>query len=318
MRAEDFSVVELSSFQLQTMRRSPERAVVTNLSPNHLDWHTGMEEYRTAKQNVYLHAPCSLLVTNAENAETRSMAKSLRKDTAGREVSLTVFSSLRQTRRAILEDGYPDDTATLFVRNGVVIYDAGQGEIPVLSVSDIKLPGRHNVENYLAAIGVTWGLVSTETIRRVAQTFGGVEHRLEFVRTFEDVTYYNSSIDSSPSRTAAALSALSVKPIVICGGYDKKIPFAPLARALCENAKAVVLTGATAEKIQQALQECPAFRTSGLRVIRSMSFDAAVLAARHLAVPGDVVLLSPACASFDCFRNFEERGNRFKELVNQF
>lgn len=184
----------------------------------------------------------------------------------------------------------------------------------VLHAEDILLPGRHNLENYMTAIGLTWGLASTEAIRQVARIFRGVPHRLERIRTVGGVTYYNSSIDSSPSRTAAALSALPEKPIVICGGYDKHIPFAPLAKSLKERARAVVLTGSTRECIREALDAEPGI----LPVYTEPDFARAVALARALAQPGDTVLLSPACASFDAFRNFEERGNTFRRIVEGF
>ena len=188
----------------------------------------------------------------------------------------------------------------------------------LLDAADIILPGRHNIENYMTAIGLTLGLVPATVYPDVAKTFGGVEHRLEFVREFEGVKYYNSSIDSTPTRTAAALSALTKKPVIICGGYDKKIPFEPLAESLCRSAKAVVLTGATAGKIKKAIEECPEFPSSGLAVFEAAGFEDAVISAKNAACPGDIVLLSPACASFDAFRNFEERGRRFKEIVLSF
>ena len=166
----------------------------------------------------------------------------------------------------------------------------------------------------MAAISLTNGLVSNETVRYVASTFKGVEHRLEFVRELDGVKYYNSSIDSSPSRTAAALSAIPQKPIVICGGYDKNIPFEPLADALNERAKAVIYTGATAEKIK----ECLIKSGSCIKTYMESDFDKAIELSRAVAAEGDIVLLSPACASFDAFKNFMERGNRFKQIVNDF
>ena len=166
----------------------------------------------------------------------------------------------------------------------------------------------------MAAISLTWGMVSEPTIYYIAKTFGGVEHRLELVRELDGVIYINSSIDSSPTRTAAALSALPIKPIVICGGYDKQIPFEPLADALNERAKAVILTGATAEKINEVLKNS----NSQIEIYLEKDFERAVNLARSIAKKNDVVLLSPACASFDAFDNFMQRGNKFKEIVNEF
>lgn len=308
MTADDFAVVELSSFQLQTVTRSPLRAAITNITPNHLNWHTGMEEYTAAKTNIYRHVPNSLLVANAENDLTRELARAH----TGRS---TYFSSNRQAAEAFSDLLREGDRAVYLADGQIMLFD-GTASHAVLLAEEILLPGRHNLENYMTAIALTDGWVSPESIREVATTFGGVPHRLERVRTVGGVTYYNSSIDSSPTRTAAALSALSEKPIVICGGYDKQIPFAPLAEALGERASAVVLTGATAQKIRKAIDACE--RAKVLPVYMESDFTRAVELARALAREGDTVLLSPACASFDAFKNFEERGNTFKRIVNSF
>lgn len=299
MTDRDVAVVELSSFQLFDMMHSPVRAAVTNLSPNHLDWHRDEEEYAAAKTNIFRHGQNRMLVTNAENETAMRLAKNC-------QAPVTLFSSVRPSEAlpkteggcVTLEDGW-----IAFSRNGV--------KKRILYAKDILLPGRHNLENYMTAIALTEGLVSTEAIRRVATTFKGVEHRLELVRVVNGVKYYNSSIDSSPTRTAAALSALSEKPIVICGGYDKQIPFAPLARALKERAKAVVLTGATQNAIREALE----LSGADLPIYTEPIFANAVAKASEIAREGDTVLLSPACASFDAFRNFAERGETFRRLV---
>lgn len=305
MNAEDFAVVELSSFQLMTMKQSPWRAVITNLTPNHLDWHTDMEEYLEAKLNICSHPEISLLVTNAENEATAKVAS----EYAGR---ITLFSSKNNDGKSLV-NGKADRRA-IYEKNGEIYTFDGEKESFVLKTEEIRLLGRHNVENYMAAIAALDGLVSAESIREVALGFGGVEHRLEFVRELDGVRYINSSIDSSPTRTAAALSALSEKPIVISGGYDKHIPFEPLGIALCERAKAVVLTGATAEKIAEAIagtgMEAPP-------VYLESDFKEAVYRARSLAEEGDIVLLSPACASFDAFENFAVRGRFFKKIVTE-
>lgn len=294
MTENDFAVLELSSFQLFTMRQSPARAVVTNLSPNHLDWHIDMEEYADAKKNIFRYqSQDGLLVVNHENAYTMEMAKEVAHD------NVRFFSS-----QNALSDG-------IYLQDGMIFVD---GE-PLLAEKDILLPGMHNRENYMAAIAVTEGLVSKEAVWRVATTFTGVEHRLETVRIHKGVRYINSSIDSSPSRTTAALGCFTDKVICICGGYDKHIPFAPLANALCEHAKDVVLTGATADAIAQALDECEV--ESKPIVHREGNFQKAVLLASSLATQGDIVILSPACASFDAFRNFMERGEAFRKIVSE-
>ncbi len=308
MTEKDIAVVELSSFQLQTATRSPSRAVVTNITPNHLNWHTGMEEYTEAKCNIFRHEPISHVTFNAENDMTLSLARNC-------GLPVTLFSSLAGSYGDTVKG--IEGACAIFEREGVIYFSDGSTEEEIIRTSDIKLPGRHNVENYMAAISITRGYASKESVKEVARSFGGVEHRLELVRVLGGVKYYNSSIDSSPTRTAAALSALSERPIVICGGYDKNIPFEPLAGALIDRARAVVLTGATAPKILAAL-EAAGCRDSGLEVLLAPDFREAVEAARGIASDGDTVLLSPACASFDAFRNFEERGNIFKDIVNSF
>ncbi len=309
MTSDDFAVVELSSFQLSTMRRSPARAIMTNITPNHLDWHTDMDEYIEAKCNICRHSPISHITVNSDNEITAEIGRNS-------DIHVTFFSSSKTDFKEITHKKI--NASTIFEKEGYITFSDGENEEKILKISDIKLPGKHNVENYMAAISITRDLVSSESIYEVATTFGGVAHRLEFVRKLDGVKYYNSSIDSSPTRTAAALSALSEKPIIICGGYDKKIPFEPLADALCKRAKKVILTGATAEKIKEAILACPLFSESGLEMIEKSSFDDAVNAAREAAKSGDTVLLSPACASFDAFPNFEVRGNRFKDIVNAF
>ncbi len=306
MTENDYAVVELSSFQLKTMKSSADRAVITNLSPNHLDWHTGMDEYIESKFNICCHKAMPRLVTNADNALTMKLTE--------RVSRATLFSSTRTNYEEICPEGR---NKAIFERDGEIILSDGTIERVMLKTADIKLVGRHNVENYMAAIGALDGLVSAENVREVARTFGGVEHRLEFVRTLDGVSYYNSSIDTSPTRTAAALSALSQKPIVICGGYDKHIPFDTLGDTLCQKAKCVVLTGATANAIKAAV-EASAFReNSELVVVEETKFEDAVIRARAMASEGDIVILSPACASFDAFPNFAARGNTFKQIVNE-
>ena len=309
MKADDFAVVELSSFQLFDLPDAcvPHRAIVTNLTPNHLNWHPDMEEYTQAKTHIYNGARCERLVTNADNAVTAALAS----EQAGKR-ALVLFSS-SQTDPAI----FSPDADAMFLLDGVITHRQGDKDTPLLATKDILLPGQHNIENYMAALGLVHDLVTPEAIRSVATTFGGVEHRLEIVRTLGGVTYYNSSIDSTPTRTGAALSAFAPEiPIVaICGGYDKHIDFAPLADALCARVHAVVLTGATADKILAAIHACPDYDPERLTVRVEREFEAAVYAAASLANAGDALLLSPACASFDAFPNFEVRGRTFKRIV---
>lgn len=309
MTERDICVLELSSFQLFTMKRSPDRAVITNLSPNHLDWHRNMAEYVEAKTNIYKHG-CIQLTLNGNNELSKELFVS-------DNIELSLFSANYSYDDIV--DKYKDkpdekSKSAMFVYDGHIYRYYNNHVLKILNLNSILIPGIHNVENYMAAIALTWKMVSEPTIYYVARTFGGVEHRLELVRVHNDVLYINSSIDSSPSRTVAALSALPVKPIVICGGYDKQIPFEPLADALNERAKAVILTGATAEKINEVLRQSD----SPIEIYIEKDFKGAIEKARSIAKKDDIVLLSPACASFDAFDNFMQRGNKFKEIVNDF
>ncbi len=294
MTEDCFAVVELSSFQLHTMKQSPHVAVVTNLSPNHLDWHIDMEEYRDAKRNI----------TRYQKTNDRLVVDFTQPLTA-------VFDQEANEGVSVIRFNDPSQIHC----KGNCIYD---GETPLMLTTDIRIPGKHNVLNYMAVIAALKGLVDIETILTLAREFPGVPHRIEFVRELDGVKYYNSSIDSSPSRTSAALSSFTQKVIPICGGYDKKIPFEPLADILIKKAKAVILTGATADKIEKTLVSHPDFDPLTLPIIRKTDFTDAVNAARLTAKEGDIVILSPACASFDAFPNFEVRGNTFKNIVLAF
>ncbi len=296
---DDAAVVELSSFQLISMRRSPDVAVITNVAPNHLDVHKDMQEYIDSKKNLYLHQNAfSRAVLNLDNDVTRSFAPEIRGE-------LSLFSR-RET---------PDNGA--FLGEDGVLYAVRHGEkTALLKKEEILLPGMHNVENYLAAISAVEGEVDPDNIVRIAKTFGGVEHRIERVRELDGVTWYNDSIASSPSRTIAGLDSFHQKIIIIAGGYDKKIPYEPLAPKIIEKVKALVLMGSTAPKIEAAVRACEGFEQSGLVIQHAEDMEDAVAKARKLAQPGDIVSLSPASASFDKYPNFEERGRHFKSIVN--
>ncbi len=307
MTKADYAVVELSSFQLSTMKRSPVRAAVTNVTPNHLDWHYNMTEYIDAKFNICRGSDLQRAVLNAENETTRAFSERV-------EAGVTLFSGVKDSWESITNG--EGGARAVFAHDGEIVISDGTVERIMMKTSDIKLVGRHNVENYMTAIALLDGLVSAGSIEKVAKTFGGVEHRLEFVRELDGVQYYNSSIDSSPTRTAAALSAFTDKPIVICGGYDKHIPYDALGDVLCEQAKAVILMGDTAPAIRAAVEASSLYAARKLPMVDVSSLEEAVQAAKRLATKGDRVLLSPASASFDMFENFAVRGNRFKTIVN--
>lgn len=294
MQPEDWVVLELSSFQLHTMTTSPEIAVVTNLSPNHLDYHKDYQEYIDAKKNIFLHQDKSgIVVLNADNDDSAALAK----EAKGR---VKLFS------RKSKADVYLD---------GEVIK---RGDTSVLNINDIKIPGMHNVENYMTAIAAVEGIVEDEVIVKIAKEFGGVEHRIELVRTLDGVRYYNSSIDSSPNRTINTLRVFPEKVILISGGKDKGIPYDAIGPAIAEYVKTLILIGATSDNIRDALnlEISRTGKGKDVEVIRVNSYEDAVNTAKLKSVPGDVVLLSPASTSFDMFNNFMERGNLFKTLVN--
>ena len=289
MCASDYVVLELSSFQLHTMKKSPRIAIITNITPNHLDWHTDYAEYVDAKKNIMRYQSAGdILVTNAGNEEANKIGE-------GAKGEYRSFSSKVD--------------ALVHLNGDMICY--GDGEI--LNIKDIKIPGMHNVENYMTAIAAVHGLVDKSVINKVARDFGGVPHRIELVRELDGVRYYNSSIDSSPNRTANTLNTFSEPVVLIAGGKDKGIPYDEVGAPIAEHVKTLILIGATSKVIDEAVKKTgvviPTFFVN--------TYDEAVKKAKESAVSGDVVLLSSASTSFDMFNNFEERGNLFKELVNK-
>lgn len=290
MKQEDYAVVELSSFQLMDMHCSPHVAVVTNLAPNHLDVHKDMAEYIEAKTNIFrFQDKFDVLILNADNAITNA------------------FTGNGKTRRF----SRLHKTEGVWVENGTIYRD---GEA-VLNRDDILIPGEHNVENYMAAILAVQGLVSDDVVRHVAKTFGGVEHRIELVRIKDGVKFYNDSIASSPTRTIAGLKSFREQVILIAGGYDKHIPYDVLGPEICEHVKKLYLNGATADKIRAAVEAAPAYKPGCPEIIDCGDFASAVHAAAEGAEAGDIVLMSPASAAFDQFKNFMVRGAFYKKLI---
>ena len=298
MAPDHLCVVELSSFQLMTMKKSPHVAVVTNVTPNHLDLHKSMAEYVQAKENVFLYQhKCDLLVLNADNKLTREMAKKAKG-------SLQMFS-----RKEVPENG-------ACIEDGCVCKCRGGQRTPVMRLQDIRIPGMHNVENYMAALCATSEYVQPDVVRQVAQEFGGVEHRIEFVRKKDGVKYYNDAIATSPARAIAGLHSFQQKLIVIAGGYDKKVPFDEYGDEACQHVKLLILTGATAPKLRQAVEHSKYVPGSGIAVAQCGTLEEAVRLASKRAKPGDIVTLSPVCASFDAFPNFMAKGRAYKDFVN--
>ncbi|MBR6916942.1 MAG: UDP-N-acetylmuramoyl-L-alanine--D-glutamate ligase [Clostridia bacterium] len=301
-----FVSCELSSFQLMTVKSPVEVAVITNITPNHLNWHVDMDEYIEAKANILRGAKRAVL--NYGCGITSELGKRC-------PCPVTYFSKDPIPEDAICKK----DSLITLVADDIVFFEKASGKRRVvMKKSDILIPGLHNCENYMAAIGATAGYATDGDAREVARTFGGVRHRFELVRVLDGVYYYNSSIDSSPTRTIAAISNLVDKPInLILGGSDKNIPYDPLAKVIAEhkNMRSVTVTGQSAPKILASLESANA-ASSGVDIEFVDGFRAAVLSAASKAKPGDAVLLSPASASFDSFPNFEVRGDFFKEIVN--
>ena len=297
IKERDVTVLELSSFQLHSMRCCPDVAVITNLSPNHLDKHKDFQDYIDAKRAVFeQQTEAHRLVLNRDDSHSEYYASFAK-------APISYFSDKGNVQNgAVCEDG--------------VIYRVVDSQRrPVMEAKEIKLPGEHNLLNYLAAFAATEGWASDQVCAQVARTFAGVEHRLEQVRVLHGVTYINDSIGTSPTRTSAGLHALKTKPIVIAGGYDKHLPFDGLGDELCLLSKRVFLTGDTAQRIKEAILTSKYYAQSQLEVTVIDDFKETVLAAAASAVEGDIVLLSPACAAFDKFKNFMERGKFFKEIV---
>ena len=299
VKPDDWAVIELSSFQLISMRKSPDIAVVTNLAPNHLDIHKDMQEYVDSKKNIVLHQNAfSKAVLNLDN----EIANGFSGDVRGKLAKFSV-------KEKLFNGAYLDGTKIVYSDYGKVT--------EVMDYRDIKIPGMHNVENYLAAISAVWGIADVDTIVQIAKTFGGVAHRAEFIREYRGVKYYNDSIASSPTRTAlGTLSLYDEKIIIIAGGYDKHIPYEPLGPVINNKVKTLILLGDTAPKIEAAVKGADNYDESSIKIINVTNMEEAVEAAVNNSVEGDIVSLSPASASFGLYKNFEERGNHFKTIVN--
>ena len=296
-------VLELSSFQLELATRSPQVACITNITPNHLDVHPDMEAYVAAKKRIYqFQSDSDVLVLNAVNEHTRAMAKGARGRvvwfSAAGEVPLGAF--VDSGRIVIAKDG----------RSGGTLTD-------VCGLDEIRLLGDHNVENVLAACAIADQLgVTPGTMRDVVSTFTGVAHRLELVREANGVAYYNDSIATSPSRAVAGIKAFDRPIHLIAGGYDKHLPWDEFAEVVAERVKTLVLIGQAGPAIERAVLDAKG--ATKPRIVYADSLKEAVAVAAGAAVPGDVVLLSPACASYDMFPNFEVRGEQFRKWVREY
>ena len=299
VKENDVAVVELSSFQLISMRQSPDVAVVTNVTPNHLDHHKDMQEYIDAKRNILLYQkPNSKAVLGYENEISRNMYK----DVKGECRYFSRLSDLSDKKNS----GYIDGDGYLVVSGRRIVHQ-----------DEVALRGKHNLENLLAAFCAVDGRVSDDVMTKVAREFKGVEHRIEPVRTLKGVQWFNDSIATSPTRTIAGLNSFPQKICIIAGGYDKKIPYEPLAQPIIDHVKILVVMGQTGPKIEKVVREHPDFEKSGIKILHAENMEQAVKLMYENTSAGDIVSFSPASASFDLYRNFEERGRHFKRLVRQ-
>ena len=300
MKPEDMVVLELSSFQLMNMKISPKVAVVTNISPNHLNVHKDYQEYIDSKMNIFLHQDENgILVINADNEITKGFYKKAKG-------KVRYFSS-----NQILENGIIFDKSEKIIK---LCEDGVRKHL--IKQKNMKLRGNHNCENACAAISATLDYAKEDITRKTIEEFPGVEHRLEYIRTIDGVEWFNDSIGSSPSRTIAGLNSFEEKIVLIAGGYDKHLDYTPIAKPILQNVSKLILIGQTADKIEKAVKDEASLEGKSLPIYRCNKFEEIVTIAKEVATEGEIVLFSPASASFDLFKNFEERGNYFKELVN--
>lgn len=306
----DIAVVELSSFQLLTMgnmKDTPDVAVVTNIECTHQDHHISLDEYVDAKRNVLIY----------QNSDCRTVLNA----DCDYSIGNRVYHDMRYDIRGKLSEfsiQHPVERGAYMNENGEIIYKDGDDETYVMNKDDIRIPGSHNIENYCAAISAVWGYVDKENMLKVARNFAGVEHRIEFVREFDGVKYYNDSIATSPSRVISGLRAFGRKIIVIMGGSDKGNDMSEMVPDIFKYVKLLVLNGATADKIYDTVVNYDGYKESGLEIVKTDNLENALKEAKARAQKGDIVSLCPACPAFDQFKTFEYRGRKFKELVNGF
>ena len=288
MTEKDIVILELSSFQLMEMTVSPEISVITNITPNHLDKHKNMDEYIESKCNIYKNGH-GILVLNADNEITKNLQSNREVRYFSREKKTNYFYTL-------------DDK--IYFNDKVI-----------LEGKDLHIRGRHNYENICACLSATYDLIDLAKATAAIKEFNGVEHRLEFVREINGVKWYNDSVSSSPTRTIAGLNSYQEKIVLIAGGYDKNLDYTPIAKPILEHVSKLILFGATSDKIYNAVIK--AKKDEDISIYQESSLEDVVARAKEVAIPGEIVLFSPASASFDMFKNFADRGKQFKDLVNE-
>ena len=299
MNEDDFVVLELSSFQLMTMKISPKISVITNITPNHLDIHKSYDEYIEAKANIFKYQDRDgILITNYDNEITRNLAKKA-------NGKVIYFSSKEKIPTGVIVD------------DGVIKISEDGLRRHVVNTKSLNLRGTHNYENVCAAIGATKAIITVENQSKAIKEFRGVEHRLEFIRKIDEIKWYNDSIGSSPTRTIAGLNAFDEKIVLIAGGYDKHLDYEPIAKPIIEKVSSLILMGQTADKIEKVVREELKIQGKTMNIYRVNTLEEAVRTAKRIARLGEIVLFSPASASFDMFKNFIERGNKFKQIVQE-
>lgn len=299
MDEETYVVLELSSFQLMTMKVSPKISVITNITPNHLDIHKSYDEYIEAKANIFKYQDeKGLLIVNYDNEITRNLAKKA-------NGKVVYFSRKEKTKEGV------------FIENGIIKKIKNNEMQDILNTKDMLLRGMHNFENASAAIGATGSIVDIENQAKAIKNFKGVEHRLEFIRETNGIKWYNDSIGTSPTRTIAGLNAFDEKIMLIAGGYDKHLDYTPIAKPIVEKVSSLILIGQTADKIEKAVEDELKAQGKTMNICRVDTLEETVKLAKELAKSGEIVLFSPASASFDSFKNFMERGDKFKKIVRE-
>ena len=298
MTPEDIVVLELSSFQLMGMEISPNIAVITNITPNHLNIHKDYEEYIESKKNIFKYQNKNdKLILNYDNDITRNCANEA-------EGKVVFFSGKEK-----LDNGYIVDEKLIKECNDKI-------RKHVLNTNEVILRGEHNFENIATAIAATSELVDIDTAVKAVKDFKPVEHRLEFIREIEGVKWYNDSVSSSPTRTIAGLYSFDEEIVLIAGGYDKNLDYTPIAKPIIEKVKTLILLGQTSGKIFESVKEELDNQCKDLDIYMCDNLKQTIELAKKVAKPGQIILFSPASASFDMFKNFADRGNQFKELVN--
>ena len=299
MEPNDIVVLELSSFQLMNMHISPDIAVITNITPNHLNIHKDYQEYIDAKKCIFKNQnEKGILILNYDNDITRECAKEA-------NGNVVFFSS-----KVKLDNG--------FIVDGNIIKECNDKvRKHILNTDEVILRGNHNFQNIATALAATKTLVDTDIAVQAIKEFKPVEHRIEFVKEIDGVKWYNDSASSSPTRTISGINAFKENIILIAGGYDKNLEYEPLAKPVVDKVSTLILIGQTAEKIYDVVKNESEKENKKVNIYMCDTLEQTIEIAKKSAKKGDVVLFSPASASFDMFKNFADRGHKFKDLVNK-